>query len=178
MAAPAPAPDQHTAGSDTFGPAATPAPSPTETLLVLPESGTDPSLTALHLPVTPQMTARARHVASTLARPADEDAVWRLELLVSELVGNVLRHAPGASEVVVRLERHSGRLRVAVSDDGPGGEVSPQGARPMDGSGRGLALVGQLARSWGTEPREQGTCVWFEIDLRDHDRDGGTDGSD
>lgn len=126
---------------------------------------THPGDAALHLPVSPYVTARARHAAAQLAAPADAEAVWRLELLVSELVGNVLRHAPGASELVVRLHRRPGRLQVAVCDNGPGGAIHVRRAAPLDVDGRGLTLVSRLSRRWGTEPLEHGTCVWFELEL-------------
>jgi anti-sigma regulatory factor (Ser/Thr protein kinase) len=125
----------------------------------------DPGDASLHLPVSPQVAARARHAAIQLAAPADPEAVWRLELLVSELVGNVLRHASGASELVVRLHRAPGTLRVWVCDNGPGGTVHVREAAPLDMEGRGLWLVSRLARRWGTEVLEQGTCVWFELEL-------------
>ena len=35
--------------------------------------------------------------------------------------------------------------------------VSPEG-------GRGLLIVGALARAWGTERLSAGKCVWFELD--------------
>ena len=125
----------------------------------------DPGDASLYLPVSPHVTARARHAAAQLAAPADDEAVWRLELLVSELVGNILRHAPEASEVVVQLHREPGRLRVAVCDNGPGGTVRVRRAEPLDTEGRGLSLVSRLARQWGTEALDKGTCVWFELEL-------------
>ena len=131
-----------------------------------------PGDASLYLPVSPYVTARARHAAAQLAAPADEEAMWRLELLVSELVGNVLRHAPGASELVVRLHREPGRLRVAVCDNGRGGTVHVRRAAPLDTEGRGLALVSRLSQRWGTEALEHGTCVWFELELIDDSGDG------
>ena len=122
---------------------------------------------SLHLPVTPQAAASARHAVSDLAEPTDPDAAWRVELLVSELVGNVLRHARGASQVVLKVVRSDGRLRVSVCDDGEGGPVAVQRAGPFAVSGRGLALVEQLAERWGTTRLEPGTCVWFELPLDD-----------
>lgn len=132
---------------------------------------TDPGDASLYLPVSPQVTARARHATAQLASPADEEAVWRLELLVSELVGNVLRHAPSASELIVRLHREPGRLRVAVCDNGPGGPVHVRRAAPLDTEGRGLALVSRLSRRWGTEALDHGTCVWFELELSEESAD-------
>jgi hypothetical protein len=40
---------------------------------------TDAGDASLYLPVSPQVTARARHATAQLAAPADEEAVWRLE---------------------------------------------------------------------------------------------------
>jgi signal transduction histidine kinase len=92
---------------------------------------------------------------------------------VSELVGHVLRHAPSASELIVRLHRGPGRLRVAVCDNGPGGPIQVRRAAPLDTEGRGLALVSRLSRRWGTQALEHGTCVWFELELAEESSDSG-----
>ncbi len=133
----------------------------------------DPGDASLYLPVSPYVTARARHAAAQLAAPADEEAMWRLELLVSELVGNVIRHAHGASELIVRLHRKPGRLQVAVCDNGPGGTIHVRRAAPLDTDGRGLTLVSRLARRWGTQALEHGTCVWFELELAEEPAEQG-----
>ncbi len=80
------------------------------------------------------------------------------ELAVANLVGNALRHGEGE----VRVEAHvdSGRLTVAVSDDGPGfGEEfraqafdrfsRAEQSRTTPGSGLGLALVRAVAEAHG-----------------------------
>ncbi len=81
------------------------------------------------------------------------------ELLVSELTTNALRYSTGPFEVRVRARprvrvevRDSGRDLPAVKDVGTGEE-----------GGRGLRIVGQLARSWGTEELADGKVVWFEL---------------
>ncbi|MFB7496802.1 ATP-binding protein [Streptomyces sp. NPDC056161] len=100
--------------------------------------------------------------------------VWGLDsladvaaLLVSELVTNALRHATGP--IGVRLVRRAAlgtalgaALRVEVSDplpDPPRERV----ARPDDESGRGLQLVANSSRRWGTRPADKGKTVWFEL---------------
>ncbi|MFE2098505.1 MULTISPECIES: ATP-binding protein [unclassified Streptomyces] len=84
-------------------------------------------------------------------------------LLVSELVTNSLRHATGP--IGVRLVRPAGlgdTLLVEVSDplpDPPRERV----AHPEDESGRGLQLVADSSRRWGTRPGDTGKTVWFEL---------------
>jgi anti-sigma regulatory factor (Ser/Thr protein kinase) len=82
-------------------------------------------------------------------------------LLVSELVTNSVLHARTDVELVVRLRR--GGVRVEVHDASP---VAPVVRRYEDEAmtGRGLALVDQLASRWGVESRGGGKTVWFELD--------------
>ncbi|MDX3236621.1 SpoIIE family protein phosphatase [Streptomyces sp. ME03-5709C] len=83
------------------------------------------------------------------------------ELLVSELVTNALRVA--SYEVSLRLMR-VGKLLVEVSDDD---HNLPQLRRADadDEEGRGLALVSNLSRRWGTSRKAVGKVVWFELPL-------------
>ncbi|MEU6174898.1 SpoIIE family protein phosphatase [Streptantibioticus parmotrematis] len=83
------------------------------------------------------------------------------ELLVSELVTNALRVA--SHEVQLRLMR-VGKLLVEVSDDN---HNLPQLRRADAGdeNGRGLALVSNLSRRWGTSRKAVGKVVWFELPL-------------
>ena len=87
-----------------------------------------------------------------------DDAV----LLTSELVSNAVMH--GRSEVQLRVG-HQGRcLHVSVHD-----ENSRHPARvredPNALDGRGLALVAELASSWGVQDDPTGKAVWFELVL-------------
>ncbi|MCX4234225.1 ATP-binding protein [Streptomyces ortus] len=86
-------------------------------------------------------------------------------LLVSELVTNSLRYATGP--IGVRLVRPSGppdALLVEVSDPLPD-PPRERAAHPDDETGRGLRLVADSARRWGTRPGETGKTVWFELAL-------------
>jgi anti-sigma regulatory factor (Ser/Thr protein kinase) len=89
-----------------------------------------------------------------------------LRLLVSELVTNCVRHAVQREDEAVQLAVRvaAERIRVEVRDGGPGFEPEatprPHGA---DG-GYGLFLVERMASRWGVD-QEQGTRVWFELDL-------------
>lgn len=83
------------------------------------------------------------------------------ELLVSELVTNAIKAA--SYEVELRLMR-VGKLLVEVSDDN---HNLPQlrRAEADDVRGRGLALVSNLSRRWGTSRKAVGKVVWFELPL-------------
>lgn len=66
------------------------------------------------------------------------------ELIYGELIGNVVRHAPG--RVTVSLDWHKDALALTVHDEG--GTFDPRLALPDDPlseSGRGLFIVKQLA---------------------------------
>jgi anti-sigma regulatory factor (Ser/Thr protein kinase) len=106
----------------------------------------------------------ARHFAAGVARswgvPADD-----LVLVVGELAANSYRHARGGFSVSIGNE--NGVLLVEVTD------ASPQAPRILTPSrdaqsGRGLAIVARIARSWGTRPTSDGgKTVWVELDVDD-----------
>ena len=82
------------------------------------------------------------------------------ELIYGELVANTLRYAEGP--VLVRLELEDERATLVVRDKGPGMHVVPwaPGRDPYAESGRGLAIVGMLARDIAvTQPAGGGTEV-------------------
>ncbi|MFD7510068.1 SpoIIE family protein phosphatase [Streptomyces sp. NPDC059853] len=91
---------------------------------------------------------------------------WNLEplvdttvLLVSELVTNSLRYAPGP--VGVRMVRGTSLL-VEVSDLLPD-PPQERTAALLEEGGRGLRLVARQARRWGTRQSPDGKTVWFEL---------------
>ena len=95
-----------------------------------------------------------------------------VELLVSELAGNCVRHTDASFEV--RVSGDPQRIRVAVSDKGRGRPV----AQHVDAdalAGRGLALVEMLSSSWGVRTNPgfaRGKSVWFVLELENgRDRD-------
>lgn len=81
------------------------------------------------------------------------------ELLVSELVTNVVRHARTPFTVAVT---DGDPIRVSVRD-GVAADLRVTAARGDATSGRGLAILEALAHRWGVEPREGGKEVWFEL---------------
>lgn len=100
--------------------------------------------------------------------------LWRLtdlssavEVLVSELATNAVRHARTVFTVTALWDGRT--LRVEVSDASP----SAPRPQPADGpdreGGLGLLLVDAIATDWGVDLDGQGKTVWFTIS-----RDSGT----
>ena len=89
-------------------------------------------------------------------------------LLVSELVTNGVRHGGAGEDDVMELTalRHGNRLRVVVTDWGPGFDGRPRPRNRADQTGGwGLFLVERLAERWGTQRSDDATTVWFELKL-------------
>ncbi|WP_443075408.1 SpoIIE family protein phosphatase [Streptomyces sp. NBC_01483] len=109
----------------------------------------------------PAAVAGARALATRQLREwGMEELTMQTELVVSELVTNAVRYAPGA--VRLRLLRAS-RLICEVTDTS---NSSPRlrHARTTDEGGRGLFLVAQLAHRWGTRYTHEGKIIWAELD--------------
>ncbi|MDW6058286.1 SpoIIE family protein phosphatase [Streptomyces sp. FXJ1.4098] len=116
------------------------------------------------LPAEPAVVARARRCATDqLVAWGLDEAVFTTELVVSELVTNAIRHAQ--APIQLRLI-HDRDLICEVSD---GSNTAPhlRRARVFDEGGRGLLLVAQLARRWGTRHGPTGKTIWAEQALPD-----------
>ena len=81
-----------------------------------------------------------------------------VELMVSELATNSVKHAKTSFEVVI--ERSGTAVRVEVSDRGDG-EPTPRNPTPSEPTGRGLRIVDLLADKWGVRRTGDKTTVWF-----------------
>ncbi|ELP67837.1 ATP-binding protein [Streptomyces turgidiscabies] len=88
-----------------------------------------------------------------------------VQLCLTELVGNVIRHVGEGTSVSVRVAwvDDGARVRVDVSDPDPRALPVLPGATRVDESGRGLALLGALAVRWGVEMNGVGKTVWCEV---------------
>jgi hypothetical protein len=126
----------------------------------------DPAADEVCFHSRPESASTARRLTRARLR------VWGLqclgdvcELLVSELVGNAVRHA-GAQTFGLTMERRHGWLRVELRD--------PSRALPcllpvhaLDISGRGLMLVDKLSSRWGVDLLPRGKTTWFELRATD-----------
>lgn len=98
-------------------------------------------------------------VADTLGEWKCDALVDSVKLVVSELVGNVVRHAPSPLELTLSLD--AARLRVSVTDSGPG-RVEPARPSTLESGGRGLTLVERVSDRWGVDYAAKGKTVWAE----------------
>jgi anti-sigma regulatory factor (Ser/Thr protein kinase) len=117
------------------------------------------------LSASPEAASLARHALDGLAPAVPDGRLRDVQLLVSELVTNAVRHADLAAGESIRLvvELAERALRVEVHDPGGGfvpSAPSPDPARP---SGWGLYLVAELSDRWGVHSNDA-TLVWFELD--------------
>ncbi|MFF4137572.1 SpoIIE family protein phosphatase [Streptomyces mirabilis] len=111
----------------------------------------------------PAVVARARkHATEQLTAWGLDDAAFITELTVSELVTNAIRY--GRPPIQLRLIHEASTLTCEVFDSS---STAPhmRRARTFDEGGRGLLLVGQLARRWGTRHALTGKTVWAEQSL-------------
>src|SRR3954470_4362330 len=116
----------------------------------------------------PEAIGRARTaVAEFLGATVGPDRLYDLQLLVSEVVTNAVRHggARQGEHVDLRIALTPKQVRLEVRDPGPGfHDVTPELPATDRGGGYGLYLVDLYANHWGVSGAE-GTCVWFEVPL-------------
>jgi two-component system OmpR family sensor kinase len=110
-------------------------------------------------------------------------AVWgdrdRLQQVLGNLTANALRFAPAGTVVMIGARPGGARVRITVSDQGPGLSAEEQGqvferfyqgrqARTHKGAGLGLAIAKSLVLAHGgqigveSQPG-QGATFWFEL---------------
>jgi anti-sigma regulatory factor (Ser/Thr protein kinase) len=117
----------------------------------------------LDLPPEPASATVARQVTRRqLGVACPSEAVEVAALLVTELVSNAVLHARTA--IVLAIECTPGRVFIRVADK--------SAALPRHRSygstastGRGIALVDELATAWGVERSPHGKEVWCEIEF-------------
>ena len=137
---------------------------------VPPRSVTDGHEVSLHLPASVDSARAARRAVDKLRFDQHAEAIFNLRLLITELVGNSVRHAglSSADTIILEIQIRSDQIRAQVTDRGPGFTRPVFDQPPFGTGGRGLYLVDALADRWGAEPTPEhdGWLVWFELDLR------------
>jgi anti-sigma regulatory factor (Ser/Thr protein kinase) len=121
---------------------------------------------SLELPATAHAPARARELVreATADCGVAADDRWRMEMIVTELVTNAVKHGPGGP---VELAIHAGGsgVRGEVADPGPGiNHFDLDRRKATEEGGRGLFLVDALSDSWGLSGDR--SSVWFEVVAR------------
>ena len=121
---------------------------------------------------TAHLTLPARPRAAGLARRATRQVLttWQLAslsepagLIVSELVGNVIRHARAAGgEIGPQLETDGTRMRIEVHDSDPR-LPRPRIPGTLDESGLGFTIIEATADRWGVRKTARGKAVWADL---------------
>jgi serine phosphatase RsbU (regulator of sigma subunit)/anti-sigma regulatory factor (Ser/Thr protein kinase) len=121
--------------------------------------GFDVADTAAAYALKDDVIAKLRAVSSMTEQEHDD-----CQLILSELVGNAVRYAPGA--LSISISQADGTLRLHVIDEGPGFDHAP--ALPEDvwsESGRGLFLIKALSKDL-TIQRLPGRGTYTEVILQ------------
>jgi anti-sigma regulatory factor (Ser/Thr protein kinase) len=113
-------------------------------------------------PEQPESVTAARRFATGVLRHLSPEVTATVELLVSELATNCIRHTDSAFDLTII---QAGReIRVEATDYDDAGKPTMRSPKPADPSGRGLRIVDALAAAWGVEHRSaHGKTVWFTV---------------
>ena len=118
----------------------------------------------VRVPHTAASVPRMRRtlVADLRARDVPKDVVDEAEMVVSELLGNSVRHASALADGTVRVhwQVKGGVVELDVTDGGGGTAPKPLQPSVYSVSGRGLRIVRSLAHEWGVLDEDRGCTVW------------------
>ncbi|HEU5419306.1 MAG TPA: SpoIIE family protein phosphatase [Streptosporangiaceae bacterium] len=116
---------------------------------------------AWDLPSDPVHVRDAREMAGRkLADWGWGDLALTCELVVSELVTNAIRY--GRPPIRLLLIRQEPDMLICEVSDGSSTSPHLRIAGATDEDGRGLFLISQVARRWGTRYTESGKTIWVE----------------
>jgi serine/threonine-protein kinase RsbW len=108
-----------------------------------------------------QSVPAARRFATSVLSDASPDTLEAIQLMVSELATNCIRHTNSGFDLTIT--RTGGNIRVEASDHA-GGTPTMGSPAPTDPSGRGLKIIDLLSSRWGVRPDSpKGKTVWFTI---------------
>jgi len=108
----------------------------------------------------------ARQSMRSLESYVPEEKVQDVNLLVSELVTNSVKHASLLQDQAIEIDAKPTErgIKIEVSNPGRAELTNKIEERAMAESGWGLLLVTKIASRWGMSTNGA-TRVWFEIDL-------------
>jgi anti-sigma regulatory factor (Ser/Thr protein kinase) len=112
-------------------------------------------------PAIPQSVHAARRFATDTLSASPASTVEAVELMVSELATNCIRHERTSFHITIMGSTQE--IRVEVTDSGSG-TPTMRSPGPDEPSGRGLQIVDMLSNSWGVEFEDpSGKTVWFTM---------------
>jgi anti-sigma regulatory factor (Ser/Thr protein kinase) len=118
---------------------------------------------SLSFPREPDSVPAARAALARFEHELPASTLYDASLCLSELVTNAVQHPSedAGDELHLELTYQGGVLRVQVIDPGVGFRPGPP--KQGDERGWGLFIVDQLSTSWGHEPGDERTIMWFEM---------------
>lgn len=129
--------------------------------------GDAPDRQHLHLPFVAASAGVARRAMDEWFAASDEPLDFQddCRLVVSELVGNAVRHAHPLDDGSLDVDwaRSDHCCAIAVTDGGAPTEPALANAVPTDLYGRGLAIVQALSSRWWTESTTSRTTIHAEV---------------
>ncbi|SEG84572.1 Serine phosphatase RsbU, regulator of sigma subunit [Actinacidiphila yanglinensis] len=112
------------------------------------------------LPADDRAPAEARRLAAgQLSAWGADDLAFYVEIVISELVTNAVRY--GGGPIGLRLIR--GDVLVCEVTDTSNTQPRMRRAQSTDEGGRGLFIVAQLVRRWGSRYGRSGKTIWAEL---------------
>ncbi len=131
---------------------------------------TIPAPVMISLPFAPSSAAVARSVLKEwlVGVGADSEAIEDSRLVLSELVGNAVRHASPLDDGTVQVAWNTDDredLDIAVTDGGAPTIPRQVRATSTDESGRGLSIVDSLSNRWWLETTRTRSTVHALIHL-------------
>ncbi|MFL5822049.1 MAG: ATP-binding protein [Solirubrobacteraceae bacterium] len=109
----------------------------------------------------PSSVPAARRFATGTLSGLSSEVTEAVELMVSELATNCVRHTDGNFEISILQTPDAVRVEAL---DGGLGEPRLRSPGPADPHGRGLLIVDALAGDWGVDLREgHRKAVWFTV---------------
>lgn len=123
---------------------------------------------AVRLPHSVVAVGMARHRVryDLTALGVSQTLLDDVEVVLSELLGNAVRHARPISGGVVLMawQLRGPAVTIKITDGGSASRVEPRGAETFAEAGRGLQIVGSLARDWGVTDHPAGLrTVWATL---------------
>jgi anti-sigma regulatory factor (Ser/Thr protein kinase) len=108
-----------------------------------------------------QSVPAARRFATSVLRGAPTEILEAVELMVSELATNCIRHTNSGFDLTII--RSGANIRVEATDHA-GGMPTMRSPEPTEPSGRGLKIIDMLSAGWGVQAdSDVGKTVWFTI---------------
>lgn len=134
----------------------------------LHDNGVAPDPCALDLPFTAASAGIARdQLMEWLNGLGDDEKRHDARLVVSELVGNAVRHARPLADGTMQVtwNRTNGDIDIAVTDGGALTTPERLHTGVSDLAGRGLAIVESIASRWWVESTRSRTTVHARLRL-------------